>query len=155
MNLNYYQQNPKRLYSPLLDGNKENRESNNNLPEERSHKTQNPESKTTKQPVSVNNRKNISIQRITFLESVFKLGSIFILSVGGLISILELVNVIRIIYSGSENISYSLISLGIASVGTTLSMIICLSIIHLVKSIKYIYLNLEDLNSKLDYILKS
>jgi len=155
MNLNYYQQNPKRLYSPLLDGNKEKREPDNNLPEERNHRSQNPESKTTKQPVSVNNRKNISIQRITFLESVFKLGSIFILSVGGLISILELVNVIRIIYSGSENISYSLISLGIASVGTTLSMIICLSIIHLVKSIKYIYLNLEDLNSKLDYILKS
>ena len=140
MNLNYSQQGNKRLYSPLLDG------------KIKKPNIEKPDFKKT--PSIKPNNSNININLINFTESMFNIGSVFILSTGGLISILELVSIVRIIYSGSNNYSINLICFAAAFIGTIISMMICLGIVHIIKTIKFIYLNLDEQNLKIDCILR-
>ena len=139
MNLNYSQQDNKRLYSPLLDG---------------KIKKTNVEKPDFKKTLPIKQNDNINLNLINFTESMFNIGSVFILSTGGLISVLELVSIIRIIYHGSNNYSINLICFATAFIGTIISMMICLGIVQTIKAIKLIYLNLDEQNSKLDCILR-
>ena len=154
MNLNYYQQNPRKLHSPLLDGNSQQnllKESDRNLEiKKNSFKEKN----IINNALSVKSEDNININLISFIENLFTIGNIFVFSIGGLISVLELVNLISIIYSGNNNYVTSLMCFGLAFIGTIISMMICLSIVQIIRAIKYVYLNIDDQNSKLTYILK-
>ena len=134
MNLNFYQQNPKRLHSPLLDGKKEDLKSS-------------PNNKRT-YPIfpSEDKEKNnsINLDLINSLETSFKVISIFVLAIGGIVSILELIIIIRTLSGGSFDFGNSLVIFIIAFIATTITIILCLGFAHLIKMTRFIYLALND-----------
>ena len=149
MNLNYNQQDNQKLHSPLLDGKtKRINSTDKNLSP---LSTINPEKRKS---TSIKSSANINLNLIGFTESIFNIASVFILATGGLVSILELVSIIRLIHSGSNNYSIHLICFALAFTGTIIAMMICLGIVQIIKAIKIIYLNLDEQNSKIDFIFQ-
>ena len=170
MSTNYYQLNPKKLRSPLLDGlqnsNKQNQNNNKgkktyfNLREE--SKSQDPIDETLdstlfnnkpEKLIMINEPDPINHNHIDSLITSLKVACILISAMGGILSLLELINVVRIIYSGNFNFGSSLMVFVVSFIGTILANVICLGFINLVKTIKYLYLNSENQNKKIDKLL--
>ncbi len=156
MNLNYNQEDNKRLHSPLLDG--KIKKNNSNIPNQNIQPAHDKSLSTLhiekKKSTSIKSSSTINLNLISFTESIFNIASIFILATGGLVSVLELVSIVRIIYSGSNNYSINLICFAIAFIGTIIAMMLCLGIVQIIKTIKIIYLNLDEQNSKIDYVFQ-
>ena len=174
MSVNFYQNDPRRLRSPLLgfpakiddaeeDSNSNSNNKNNNKSKnkktyynsnEEVEKTldttlfNNTEKKLEKITVQSNIEK-VNIKQIDILITTFKAISIFILATGSMLSLLEFINVIRTLYAGSLNFGNSLIVFTTAFIGTLLANAICLGFIHLIKITKYLYLNCENLKNAL------
>lgn len=170
MSLNSPQQNPKRLHSPLLDGKFNKIADKNNVKGKRTYYNPLEENKlpniidetldTTlfnnpkkEKPVLTSEFNLINQGLIDSLESSFKIANIFICASGGILSILEFINIIRTLNSGSFSFGNSLIVFGVAFIGTILASVICYSFIHLIRTIKYIYLNTEIQKIKIDKLL--
>ena len=172
MSTNYYQSNPKRLRSPLLDGiqnsNKQTQNSNKgkkiyfNLKEE--GKSQDSIDETLDSTLfnnkpekllicNINDPDPINHNHIDSLITSLKVACILISAMGGILSLLELINVVRIIYSGNFNFGNSLTVFVVSFIGTILANVICLGFINLVRTIKYLYLNSENQNKKIDKLL--
>ena len=163
MNLPQPQPNPRKLHSPLLDGNKKE----NILKGKRTYYNPNEENKISnifdetldnnlfnnkekKENLFLSEGTNLINQKfIDSLEVSLKIANIFICATGGILSILELTNIIRTISSGSFNFENSLLVFTVAFIGTILSSVVCHGFIHLIKTTKYIYLNIENLRSRL------
>ena len=163
------QPNPRKLHSPLLDGNKKE----NNLKGKRTYynpfeenKISNTVDETLDKNLFGNSGKgggkekkevllfpkeinSINQKFIDSLEVSLKVANIFICATGGILSILELTNIIRTISSGSFNFESSLLVFIVAFIGTILSSVVCHGFIHLIKTTKYIYLNIENRRSRL------
>ena len=151
--MNYPQPNPKKLKSPLLDGIKPKKiyfsmkdEVNVDKSDWISETLDN--TIFSKQPARENKsekNKIIDHGQINFLETAFNIASILICSVGGIVSLLELTNVITTIQSGSNNnIGNSLISFTIVFICTITANILCIGFIHLIRITRYLYSNFND-----------
>lgn len=173
MSTNYYQQNPKRLRSPLLDGlsDKVNearvskiKKTYFNLKEEKKindpidealDKTLFSNLETLPLPKETKKKETINHSHILSLELSFKIASILIWATGGILSLLELINVIRVISVGSLNFGNSLVVFTVGLIGTVLASVICQGFIHLVRVTRYLYLSSEEQKLKLNNLLSS
>lgn len=167
MSANLPRQNYTRLNSPLL--NRVNRALDESSkiskrtyynPNEERNQSNNIDS--TLDSVLFNNKENlilfsgqnsINCSSIDFLETCFKIASIFILATGGILSLLEFINIARTIYMGSFDFGNSHIVFAASLITTIIANIICLGFIHLIKTTKYLYLNLENQNSKIEKLI--
>lgn len=171
MSTNFYHSNPKKLRSPLL-GTTNTNNNKENIPKGRklyfnineddidpidaalddtlfNHKENHKE-----KLILVNKKEESPMHNhIDILEMSFKISGIFILASGGMLSLLELINVIRTIYSGTMDFGYSLIVFTIAFIGTLLANMVCLGFVQLIKTTKHLYLNIENQNKKIEKIL--
>ena len=167
MNLNYSQQNPKKLHSPLLDGKIQNinepnikgkRTYYNPNEENNRNKTINETIESTlfkndQKPVLFSEDKKINYKFIDSLELFLKIANIFIWASGGILSLLEFINVSRVIYDGTYEFGNSIIVFTTAFIGTIVSSVICIGFAHLIKTTKYLYLNLENQNEKIETLM--
>ena len=167
MNLNYSQQNPKRLHSPLLDGNNKIQDINDLKgkrtyynPSEENNKNkiidetlENTLFKSNAKPILIPESKNTNYRFIDSLELFSKVANIFIVASGGILSLLEFVNIAKVIYDGTYNFGNSIIVFTIAFIGTILSSVVCMGFAHLIKTTKYIYLNSEIQNKKIEALI--
>lgn len=163
MSINYYPQNPPKLRSPLLDNvlknkleKKENKETVDDTLDQTlfNKKSQSKKLKEIK-PEIINQSFIVKTGKITSLETVFKIASAFITSVGGTFCLLELINIVRIIQSGSFSFGNSILFFVVALMCTIVANVICAGFIHLVKAIKYIYLSVERQNKIINNITTS
>ena len=155
MSTNFYQQNPKKLRSPIFDpicnpeGSKVKKTYYNsqedNLTENKTEQNQ-PKLLFTKSEVeTISEKKDIINQNcINSLETIFKIASMLILATGGMLTLLEFIIVVRTIMSGSFEFGNNLIVFTVAFIGTLIANLICLGFIHLIKTTKYIYVNHES-----------
>lgn len=174
MSINYYKQNLPKLHSPLLDGKSfpspspdQNQNKENKPTSKKTYYSPNEDNKDSTSEILNNtlfskNDKNIpqkdlslindliNKNSITMLENIIKIASILIISTGGLFCILEFINILRTLISGSYHLGNSLTVLVAAIIGTVLANIICLGFSHLVKATKYIYLVCENQNTKIE-----
>ena len=164
MSINYHEPKPQRLHSPLLDG--ANKNNNNKLKGKRTYfnplfeKKNNEEINQTLDQTLFNKKDKLSglsdenniinQSAIDRLETSFKIASIFIIASGGIVSLLEFINIIRIAYGGSYDFGNSIIIFTIAFIGTILANVICIGFSHLIKTTKYVYLNIENQKEKID-----
>lgn len=175
MSQNYPQQTPRKLHSPLLDGyyRTENFKStlkgkkgplNSNNPNEVNQTIEsmdetidktlfNKNEKSKKNQNSPSAKISTNESHIEALETCFKVAGIFICALGGILSFLQLLNIITNIYNGSYIASNSWLIFGATLIGTILANVICFGFCHLVKITKFTYLSLEEQKSKLDEIL--
>lgn len=175
MSQNYPQQTPRKLHSPLLDGyyRTENFKStlkskktplNSNNPDETSQtvdsmdetldKTLFNKSEKNKKNQNLLSNKNLTNNNfIEALETCFKVAGIFICALGGILSFLQLLNIVTNIYNGNYIANNAWIIFGATLIGTILANVICFGFCHLVKITKFTYLSLEEQKSKLDEIL--
>ncbi len=159
MSLNYPQSNIRKLHSPLLDGGKNTDNNNTNIKGKKTYYNPNEDSKNnqgideTLDTTLFNQNKNtqlplenkrINDKLIDSLETSLKIANIFIIGTGGILSLLELINIVRNLYSGNYNFGNSLLVFIVAFILTMVSSILCQGFIHLIKATKYIYLNLEN-----------
>lgn len=157
--------NPKRLHSPLLDGptSKENKTKGKRTyynPNEEQNKIESIDytldtaifNNKTEKPF-LENKSKINKKLIGTLEFFLKATIVFICSIGGIVSTIEITNIIRTIYEGSYNFGNSIFTFFIAFSLTFLISMVCLGFLNLIKAIKHIYLNIELLNSKTEKIL--
>ena len=169
MSIDFYQSNPKKLRSPLLDSiskNKIVKESKEkgkkiyfNLKEETATKDY-PE-ETLNKPLfndsgnnfQLNYTREVNQKTIKCLETIIKIVLIFIVASGGIFTLLELVNIIRQIYTGSYYFGNSLIVFTFGFISTSLASIICLGFLHLIRTTRYIYGDLENQNQKINKLL--
>lgn len=171
MSQNYPQQNPRKLHSPLLDGYYRTENFKSTLKGKRI-----PLINATANEINQNNEAiNETIDKTLFnktekiknanavetnqgyieaLETCFKVAGIFICALGGILSFLQLLNIITNIYNGSYIASNSWLIFGVTLIGTILANVICFGFCHLVRITKFTYLNLEEQKSKLDEILE-
>ncbi|GEM_PF-3013830 len=153
MSMNYPQPNPKKLRSPLLDGIKPKKIYFSMKDEVKGDKSDwisetldnTIFSKQTARENKSKKNKIIDHEQINFLETAFNIASILICSVGGIVSLLELTNVITTIQSGSNNnVGSSLISFTIVFICTIAANILCIGFIHLIRITRYLYSNFND-----------
>lgn len=156
-----------RLNSPLLNIAYNNRIEKSNENTNKGKRTYYNPQEENKQPESIektldtiifNNKEKllmsgevnlINQKLIDSLETSFKLAGIFILAIGGILSLLEFINIVRTLYYGSFDFGNSLIIFACAFIGTILANIICNGFIHLIKTTKYIYLFIENQKAKI------
>lgn len=177
MSQNYPQQTPRKLHSPLLDGyyrtenfkstlkgkkaplNQQNNPNEINQTIETMDETldktlfsKNEKNKKNQESLSTKNLTNDRF--IEALETCFKIAGIFICALGGILSFLQLLNIITNIYNGSYIASNSWLIFGATLIGTILANVICFGFCHLVKITKFTYLSMEEQRLKLDEILE-
>ncbi|MBI2996562.1 MAG: hypothetical protein HYY52_07675 [Candidatus Melainabacteria bacterium] len=150
MSLNYSNTNPKRLHSPLLEGKFNQKKQNENKGKRTYYSPSNEESIDhtldstlfpLKEKFNLSTEKNfINHEAINSLETLFKIASVLILATGLILSILELINIIRSVSAGNFNCTNSILVFFVVFIGTLLANIMCLGFIHLIKTTKYIYL---------------
>lgn len=176
MSANYHQLNPNRLHSPLLDPLKKekNKEISNirgkkvyynpneeNQPadpiDETLDNTLFTDNKNTNNTEKIKPYENnlINNKSIDLLELLFKIACIFILATGGMLSLLEFINVVRTLYSGSLDFGNSLIVFVLAFIGTILANLICIGFIHLIRTTRYLYLNCENQKNLFEKLLSN
>jgi len=162
MSTNYYPKNVHKLNSPLLNIsqnpitetlNKGKRTYYN--PQEENKQNENIDK--TLDTVLFNNKEKllmlsesnlINHKIIDSLETSFKIANILIIATGGVLSLLELINVIRTMIYGSFEFGNSLLIFVCGFTFTILANIICNGFIHLIKTTKYIYLHIESTKQK-------
>lgn len=163
MSTNFYQINPKKLRSPLLDPpQKQNIQENkskgkktyfnikegNNLQEGQEgietlfNNTENINEEKLL-PNKLKKSELISEKAISSLEVSFKIAGVLIAATGGMLSLLEFINIVRTLSNGSTQFGNSIIVFAVAFIGTILANVICLGFLHLVRLTKYIYLHLN------------
>ena len=142
MSINYFPPKPQRLHSPLLDGKKKDLHIDDTLDSTLFIKKR----LTNPKPLEENN--TIDQKSIDTLETSFKIVAIFILAMGGILSILELISIIKILSSGSFDFGNSILVFLFSFFSTILATVICLGFSHLVKMTRYIYTNLETQKEK-------
>ena len=166
MSTNPYSQNTKNLRSPLLNPPSQNDKpvSQNNSKSKKLYFNINEESSINNvksinniaskitQPIEIVDK--VNYKAINFLEVSFKVLAILIGSIGGLLALLELINVIQLIRIGSHEISNSLIVFTIAFIGTSVSLILSLSFIHLIKITKHLYSSFKFQNKKIEKLIE-
>lgn len=174
MSIDYLPNKPQRLHSPLLEGPRiydktSNVTQDKNTKGKRTYWNPNEETKinentdetldktlftnTKPLPKTVSDDHSINLGLINSLEVILKVANILILSTGGILAILEFINVTRIIMSGSYEFGNSLIAFVIAFVGIIIGSVICLSFLHLIKATRFTYLHSESQDSKIDKII--
>ena len=159
--MNYPLPNPKKLRSPLLDGMNSNLNKSKQKPKKIYFNVKEeikPEKsdwvsetldnsiflKKTVSEIKSEKSKNINQEQINFLETMFCIASILICSVGGIVSLLELINVITTLQSCRTNIGSSLISFAVVFICTITANILCIGFIHLIKTTRYLYSNFSE-----------
>ncbi|MBI3590224.1 MAG: hypothetical protein HY094_02460 [Candidatus Melainabacteria bacterium] len=166
MSTNYQQSNPNRLRSPLLDGLKT---SNNQIKGKKTYYNLKEENKqldvigetvdltlfnnTVPKSAHSEENKNKNYQFINSLETVFKIACMLIGATGGILSLIELIIVVKTLYSGSFNFGNSLIVFTAAFIGTILATVTCTGFTHLIKTTKFIYSNLESQKRNIETLL--
>ena len=168
MSINYFHNNPPKLHSPLLEGlqNKRGNQKTNEIkktyynPNEENKPNESIDHTLDSTLFTSKNKTNTIIENdsinqnsIATLLAIIKICSIFIIATGGMLSLLELINIIRTIYSGSYSFGNSLIVFTSAFIGTVLATLACHGFLHLAKTIKYVYLNTEEQKTKIDRLL--
>ena len=126
MNTNFNQKNIPRLQSPLLEGKKS--KSSNNIS-------------------FLKPKDTINIRAIDTLDLIVKIAFVLILATGGMLSLLEFINIVRTICNRSYEFGNSLTVFTIAFIATIVGNVFCLGFSHLIKITKHIYLNIEKENS--------
>lgn len=136
--MNYHSTSPKKLRSPIFDG---------LLNDTIFTKPKILETKKEKD--------TISHSQINSLETSFKIASILICSTGGIISLLELINIITTIQSGNSDIGNSLIGFTIAFICTIVANIVCIGFIHLIRVTRYLYSNFDSQKVMIEKLITS
>ena len=170
MSINYFPNKPQKLHSPLLEGPRgQDIKQDKKITGKRTYYNPNEENKRnentdetldktlfTKMKSSFkvdHDECPVNMKLISSLEATLKAANILILSTGGILAILELINIIRTVYSGSYEFGNSLISFVIAFIGIIIASVICLGFLHLVKTTKLTYLHYENQESKIDKLI--
>lgn len=167
MSANLPRQSHVKLHSPLLNRVNKILDENSNKGKRtyynpKEDHIQNNNIDSTLDSVLFNNKENlilfsgqnsINCNSIDILETCFKIASIFILATGGILSLLEFINIARTLYMGSFDFGNSHIVFAASLITTIIANIICLGFIHLIKTTKYLYLNLENQNSKIEKLI--
>ena len=170
MSINYYPQNPPKLRSPLLENILENKKDNKkgkktffnpiletagNIDDtlDKTLFKKNVRSERHKQIIISSTAGEINEKSIGYLENIFKIAFAFITAVGGSFCILELINIVRTIQSGSFVIGGSMLYVTLALIITTVANIICIGFIHIIKTTKHVYNSLESQNIKLNSLI--
>lgn len=168
MSVNYFENKPSRLHSPLLDGNKKNiTPKGQTLKGKKTYYNPTIEIKNkstldeTLDLTLFNNKEQLPIiteeeiinqKSMSILEIAFKVGNIFILAIGGIFCLLEFSNIIRTAISGSTTFGGSLATFTLAFIGIIIGTVICQGFIHLIKVTKYVHLNIVHLKKKFDKV---
>ncbi|OGI19425.1 MAG: hypothetical protein A3B68_03770 [Candidatus Melainabacteria bacterium RIFCSPHIGHO2_02_FULL_34_12] len=163
MNQPMHEQEPKRLHSPLLEGNSKyntNKKNPNNYSPDLKTDLKNERNNIkilfeNNHSIETKSNEVIKINEITLLENIIKGSLVFILGTGGLLSLLEAAMIIRSIINRDFEFGNSLFNFLIAFLGTILSMIVCTCFLNLIKFIKFNYLNTEKQNIKIEELIKS
>ena len=169
MSANYQQSNPNRLRSPLLDGLKTS--NNNQIKGKKTYynlKEENKQAKiidekldltlvtkTISKPLPSEGSKNKDYQFINLLETAFTIACILIGAIGGILSLIEFIIIIKTLYSGSFNFGNSLMVFTAAFIGTILATVICIGFTHLIKTTKFVYSNFENQKRNIEILLDS
>lgn len=165
MSIDFQQANQNKLRSPLL-GTSQNTNKNyanndyvsnitedfqkNRIIEETLNRAIFKQSKNNTSLNTNNSKKNINEKWFYHLDLLFKICLVFITAIGGLLSLLELFNLISNINSNYQTLINNLVYFACAFIGTILANLICVCYIHLIKTTNYIYLDSLEKNSKLD-----
>ena len=169
MSANFYPPKTFNLRNPLLSGSrKDNKkkkgkityfnsnEENSETIDETLDKTiyNNNKSKTDNSQKQIISTKQtiFNIEKINSLEVAFKIATSFITAIGGTFCLLQLINIIRIIQAGSYSFGNNMLLFVTALIATIVANIVCIGFIHMVKTTKYIYMNLENQTNKLNHI---
>ncbi len=170
MSTNQNYSNFRKLHSPLLEGAKdpsENEKRNSSKikktyynPNEDSHNQANIDEtldKTlfnqSKIPLLTSDSTKINDRLIDSIETTLKVANIFIIGIGGIFTLLELVTILRSVYYGDLSFNNGHITFVVSFILTVLASILCQGFIHLIKTTKYIYLNLENQKFQLEKLL--
>ena len=178
MSQNYPSQNPKRLHSPLLDGylktedlktslknNKQQYKTINNNRIATEQNTQNGLDETIE--TTLFNNKNqktellnnlskdtIDEKYIDSLDTSFKVSGIFIVAMGSILGLLQLIMIGNRIYNGNYVLGNGLLVFAAVVISTLLANTICLGFSHMIKMTRYIYSDLQEQKTKMDDILE-
>lgn len=168
MSTNLSRQNQFNLHSPLLGNSPgRNNPTQENKKGKRTYYNPNEDNKSesvdsaldsifsnNKEKLKITGEKDLINQKfIDFLEVCIKVAGVFILATGGILSLLELINIGRTIYIGSMDFGNSIITFTAAFIGTIVANVVCLGFIHLIKTTKYLYLSLESQKLNVEKLL--
>lgn len=179
MNPNYQNQNAKRLHSPLLDGylKTENLKTSLKDKKQQVYKTINgnriPQGNTNESDIDNtlestlfnqnNNQKElpkssskneINERYIDSLDTSFKVAGIFIVALGSVLGLLQLIMIATSLYNGNYILGNSLLVFAAVAIGTALANTITMGFSHMIKMTKHIYSDLEEQKSKMNDILE-
>jgi hypothetical protein len=178
MSQNYQNQNPKRLHSPLLDGYiktenlktslKEKKQiykptNGNRMPQEQNnHNEIDKTIETTlfnqnynqKELSSGLSKEIINEKSIDSLDTSFKVAGIFIVALGSVLGLLQLIMIGTSLYNGNYALGNSLLVFAAVTIGTVLANTIAMGFSHMIKMTRYIYSDLEEQKSKMNDILE-
>lgn len=168
MNTEYFPQKTLRLHSPLLDGicknkTKEkkgkvtyfdpNTEGSKSIDETLDSTIYTNTNSKINNLTNLTNKGLLNLNKVNNLEITFKIASTFITAIGGTFCLLQLIEIIRIIQNGSLSFGNNLLLLVVALIITITANVICAGFAHLVKTTKYIFVNLESNNAKLNKLV--
>lgn len=146
MQAKYYTQKPLKLHSPLLDVKPHKIETTDETLDKTLFNKQ-----SKKGTLFIPQEKNLIDEKmIVSLETMTKIACTIIVSTGGIFSLLELVNIVQTIQKGSYEIMSDLALCVTSLIGTLIAYIICTGFIHLIKTTRYLYINIEEQNKKID-----
>ena len=171
MNQNYSQSNLRKLHSPLLEGSKDlndNEKRNSkikktyyNPKEDQNNNNQASIDETLdktlfnqpKLPLLTSDSTRINDKLIDSIETTLKIANVFIIGTGGIFTFLELINILRSVYYGDLSFNNGYVVFIVSFILTVLASVLCQGFIHLIKTTKYIYLNLENQKFQIEKLL--
>lgn len=144
MNLPYSKRTPsKRLNSPLLDIGPRYENQNKNNEKKLDESLDKIFSQKDNKNFLSSKKEDIDYNIISSTETIFKVTSIFSLSIGSIFILLESVNIGKSIYYGDPDFQNNLILVILMLVAIIFTNIICHGFIHLSRATKHIYKSLE------------
>ncbi len=176
-NFQNQQPNSRRLHSPLLDGylKTENLKSSlkdknivyknssnkvlNNKPQNQAKQIIADETIeqvfTQKQmPLESISSELINQNSIDSLDNAFKMAGIFIVAMGSILSLLQLMIIGNSFYNGNYALGSSILILCAVIFGTVLANSLCMGFSHMIKMTRFIYTDMTSQKAKLDEIIQ-
>jgi len=149
MQANYHKQKPLKLHSPLLDGKLQKIQT---IDETLDKTLFNKQSKKEALIIPLKN-KLIDEKKISSLETIVKIACTIMVSTGSIFSLLEVVTIVQAIQRGSYEIVNDLALFTTSLIGTLLAYTICSGFIHLIKTTRHLYNNVEEQNKKIEQLI--
>ena len=177
MSQNYPNHNPKRLHSPLLDGYIKTENLKTSLKDKKQvykntngnrtlheQNTPNELDETIETTLFNKNQKKelpnsllkevIDEKYIDSLDTSFKVAGIFIVAMGSILGLLQLIMIGTSIYNGNYILGNSLLVFAAVIIGTTLANTITMGFSHMLKMTRYVYSDLQEQKTKMNDILE-